>query len=114
MSYRLRAETERSPEFSDASGRRGLFGKPTLVVFWLFILAACLAVAIPAFPQYQLLRDIEGELVEVQREEQRLMKKSQQLKAEAKAVKKNPRYLEARARDPLRYQIEGETIIQIE
>lgn len=114
MSDRSRAEKGRSPEFSDSSGRRGFFGKPTLVVFWLFVLAACLAVAIPAFPEYQLLRKIEEELAEVEREEQRLMAKSKRLEAEAKAIKTNPRYLEARARDPLRYQIKGETIIQLE
>ncbi len=113
MSYRLRAETKPSAEFSDASAPRGFFGKPTLIVFWFFVLAACLAVAIPAFPQYQLLRDIETELADAEREELRMRKKSKQLEAEVKAIKKNPRYLEARARDPLRYQIKGETIIQI-
>lgn len=114
MSYRLRAETKRSAEFSEESGPRGFFGKPTLVVFWLFVLAACLAVAIPAFPQYQLLRTIESELADAEREELRMRRKSKQLQEEAKAIKRNPRYREARARDPLRYQIEGETIIQIE
>ena len=114
MGDRLRAKNKRSAEFCDESGSRGFFGKPTLVVFWLFVLAACLAVAIPAFPQYEILRNIETELADVEGEELRMRMESRQLAAEVEAVKKNPRYLEARARDPLRYQIEGETIIQIE
>lgn len=114
MSRRYRASTNRSPEFSDSQGPRGFFGKPTLVVFWLFVVAACLAVAIPALPQYQLLKEIEGELADVRQEEKRLERESQQLEAEALALKKNPRYLQERARDPLRYMLKGETIIQIE
>lgn len=112
MSRRYRAETGKGSEFSDRAVSRGFFGKPTLVVFWVFVLAACLAVAIPALPQYQLLKKIETELADAEREEQRLLNKSKQLQAEARALKKNPRYLEERARDPLRYMREGETIIQ--
>jgi cell division protein FtsB len=53
-------------------------------------------------------------LADVRQEEKRLERKSQQLEAEALALKKNPRYLQERARDPLRYMLKGETIIQIE
>jgi len=91
-----------------------LFGRSTLVVFWLFVVAACLAVAIPAIPQYHLLKSIEAELDSVRNEEKRLKEKSEQLEAEAKALKENRQYLEARARDPLRYQLEGESVIQLE
>lgn len=112
MARRSRADSEKAAEFSDRAESRGFFGKPTLFVFWLFILAACLAVAIPALPQYQLLKKIEAELAEAEQEEQRLLKKSKQLHAESRALKKNTRYLEERARDPLRYKREGETIIQ--
>ena len=114
MGLRYRASTNRSPEFLESQRPRGFFGKPTLVVFWLFVVAACLAVAIPALPQYQLLKEIEAELVDVRKEERRLEERSQQLESEALALKKNPRYLQERARDPLRYMIKGETIIQIE
>lgn len=114
MSRRYRASKSRSPEFLDSHGARGFFGKSTLVVFWLFVVAACFAVAIPALPQYRLLKEIEGELADAKEEERRLEKRSQQLEAEARALKKNPRYLQERARDPLRYMRKGETIIQIE
>lgn len=114
MSRRQRANTDRPPEFSSGPARRGLIGKPTLVVFWLFIVAACTALLIPAVPQYRLLKEIEAELADAERQEQTLREESHRREAEARALKKNPRYLEARARDPLRYQLEGETVIQLE
>ena len=82
-------------------------------MFWLFILVVCAALLIPAIPQYRLLGEIEAELANVEREEGMLREKSEQLESEARELKKNPAYLEARARDPLRYQIDGETVIQI-
>ncbi|MDB4438269.1 septum formation initiator family protein [bacterium] len=82
-------------------------------MFWLFVVAACVAVAIPALPQYHLLKEIEEELVDAKLEEGRIEMRSQQLEAEARALKKNPLYLQERARDPLRYMRKGETIIQI-
>jgi len=114
MSSRRRAAASRSPEFAEGKPRRGIFGGPTLVVFWFFVVAACVAVAIPAIPQYQKLREIEEELAEIRREEERMREKNHQLKAEARALKENPRYLEARARDTLRYQLDGETVIQLD
>ena len=114
MSRRQKVQSERSPEFSVDPGRRGFFGKSTLFVFWLFILAICGALLIPAIPQYRLLKEIEAELANVQREEVILREKSNQLETESRELRKNPRYLEARARDPLRYYIEGETVIEFE
>ena len=114
MPRRQRAQSRRSPEFSAEPERLGFFGKPTLFVFWLFILVVCVALLIPAIPQYRLLKEIEAELENVEQENLVLLKKSEQLEAEDRALKKNPAYLEARARDPLRYQIDGETIIHIE
>lgn len=114
MGGRYRASIDRSREFSDSQGPRGFFGKPTLVVFWLFVVAVCVAVAIPALPQYHLLKEIEGELAGAKLEEERLEIRSQQFKAEARALKENPHYLQERARDPLRYMRKGETIIQID
>lgn len=114
MSRRQRSQTDRSPEFSSEPGRRGLFGKPTLFVFWLFVVAVCAALLIPAVPQYRLLKGIEAELADAENKEKSLRDKRDQLEAESRALKKNPRYLEARARDPLRVQLEGETIIQFE
>ena len=70
--------------------------------------------AIPALPQYHLLKEIEAELAETQQEEKRLERQIQQLAAEARALEENPRYLQERARDPLRYMLKGETIIQIQ
>ena len=52
----------RHPDFPEAPLRRGFFGRPTLAVFWVFVVAACLAVAIPAIPQYRLLQSIEKEV----------------------------------------------------
>ena len=83
-------------------------------MFWFFVLAACCAVAIPALPQYHLLKEIELELVKTQEEERRLERHIQQLAAEARALEENPSYLQGRARDPLRYMRKGETIIQIQ
>jgi cell division protein FtsB len=60
------------------------------------------------------LKEIESELVETQQEERRLERHIQQLAAEARALEENPRYLQERARDPLRYMRKGETIIQIQ
>ena len=114
MGRYFRVSTKRSPEFSEGRGNRGFFGKPTLVLFWFFILAACFAVAIPAIPQYHLLKKIEVELVDTKQEERRLDRRIQQLAAEARALEENPRYLQGRARDPLRYMRKGETIIQIQ
>ena len=113
MSRYFRVSTGRSPEFSEARGRLGFFGKPTLFLFWFFILAACFAVAIPSIPQYHLLKEIEAELLETKEEEKLLERRIQQLEAEARALEDNPRYLEERARDPLRYMRKGETIIKI-
>ena len=109
-----RSRDSRHPDFPEAPPSRGFFGRPTLVVFWIFVVAACLAVAIPAIPQYQLLRLMEAELADAEQEEARLKEKALRLKVEARALKKNPEYLEARARDPLRYQKRGETVIQLE
>ncbi|MGD1978743.1 MAG: septum formation initiator family protein, partial [Akkermansiaceae bacterium] len=92
---------------------RGFFGRPTLCVFWVFVVAACLAVAIPAIPQFHLLKEIESELADAESEEQRLIEKASQLKAEAEALRNNTRYLDARARDRLHYQADGETIIKL-
>lgn len=93
-------------------GRSGFFGRSTLFVFWLFILAICAALLIPAIPQYRLLKNIEEELANVQREEVILREKSDQLETESRELGNNPRYLEARARDIFRYHIEGETVIE--
>ena len=114
MGRYFRVSTDRSPEFSESHGGRGFFGKPTLVLFWFFVLAACFAVAIPALPQYHLLKEIEAELVETEEEERRLEKHIQRLAAEIRALEENPRYLQERARDPLRYMRKGETIIRIQ
>ncbi len=113
MSRRQRADTARSPEFLSGDEGQGLFGKPTLWIFWFFIVVVCVALLIPAIPQYRLLKKIEAELVDAQQTELALRNKRDQLEAESRALKKNPRYLEARARDPLRVQLVGETVIQI-
>ena len=107
MGRYFRVSTERSPEFSEARGRLGFFGKPTLVLFWFFILAACFAVAIPSIPQYHLLKEIEAELVETKEAEKQLERRIQQLAAEARALEENPRYLEERARDPTSLHAKG-------
>lgn len=106
--------SKRSPEFAESDGPRGFFGGPTLVLFWIFVVAACVAAAIPTLPQYRLLQEIEAELAEVRKEEDSLREKGLQLKAEARALKNNTRYLEARARDPLRLQLDGETVIELD
>ncbi len=113
MPRRKRAVTDRSSEFSSGREERALFGKPTLVIFWLFVVVVCAALIIPAIPQYRLLKKIENELLEAEQSELALRKKRDQLHDESRALKKNPRYLEARARDPLRVQIEGESVIEI-
>lgn len=107
-----RNRRSRHPDFPEAPLRRGFFGRPTLAVFWVFVVAACLAVAIPAIPQYRLLQSIEKELSEVKDEEQRLNDKKKQLEAEAQALKNNKDYLEARARDLLRVYEPGETVVE--
>ncbi|MCX8237965.1 MAG: septum formation initiator family protein [Akkermansiaceae bacterium] len=114
MPRKRKALTERAPEFSVEPTRRELFGKPTLCVFWLFVVAVCTALLIPALPQYRLLKEIEAELADAKMNEETLRQERHKLEAEAEALKQNPRYLEARARDPLRYQVEGETVIQME
>ena len=114
MSHRYYAKSRNEPEFSPRDEPRGLFGKPTLFFFWLFVLVACTALLIPALPQHKLLKEIEAELAETEREERALFEKSEQLKAEEMALLSNSEYLQSRARDPLRYKIEGETIIQLE
>lgn len=114
MSSPRRAAASRSPEFAEGRARRGIFGGPTLVVFWFFVVAACVAVAIPAIPQYHKLREIEEELAEIRREEEQMKEMSLRLEAEAQALQDNPRYLEARARDTLRYHLDGETVIQLD
>jgi len=114
MPKRRAAKTNRSPEFSSGVERRTLFGRPTLIVFWAFVVVVCMALLIPAIPQYRLLKEIEAELVNTENEELALRQRKDQLSAESLALKKNPHYLEARARDPLRMQLQGETVIQVE
>jgi len=108
-----RSKSKRTPEFSPEPLKRGFFGKSTWIVFGTFILAACCALTLPAIPQYHKLKEIEAELAEAEKEEKLLMKKAVELGAQAEALRKNPGYLEARARDPLRYHIAGETVIQL-
>ncbi|YCM44746.1 septum formation initiator family protein [Verrucomicrobiaceae bacterium 227] len=114
MPPKKRSKSKRTPEFSSEPLKRGLFGKPTWIVFGAFVVAACCALTIPAIPQYHKLKKIEAELAEAQKEEKSLKKKAEELGAQAEALKKNPGYLEARARDPLRYHIAGETVIQLD
>jgi cell division protein FtsB len=52
--------------------------------------------------------------VETKEAEKQLERRIQQLAAEVRALEDNPRYLEERARDPLRYMRKGETIIKIQ
>jgi len=52
-------------------------------------------------------------LADAEQTERALRQKRDQLHDEDRALKKNPRYLEARARDPLRAQIQGETVVEI-
>lgn len=110
---RRRQRTPPSAEFSERPGRRGFWGLPTYVVFWFFVVAACVAFTIPALPQYQKLKRIEAELEEARRMEEALKEKSLQLQAESKALETNIEYLEARARDTLPWQLDGETVIHI-
>ena len=111
---RYYSKSRRDPEFVRDSPKRGLIGKPTWIVFGIFILVVSLSFIIPAIPQLQKLNEIEMELADAQEQEQELLKKSRQYKAEAEALQNNPRYLEDRARDPLRYFRKGESVIQLE
>jgi len=114
MPKRRRAKTKKPPEFSSGAERRTLFGKPTLFIFWAFVVVVCVALLIPTIPQYRILKEIEEELVDAEKAELALRMQRDQLGDESRALKKNPRYLEARARDPLRVQLQGETVIQVE
>ncbi len=114
MARRYYAKSDRSLEFSREAGRRGFFGRPTWIVFGIFVLAVCVAFSIPAIPQYRELQKIEAELVEAEKEEQAMLKRCRQLEAEATALRKNQDYLEARSRDPLRYHVPGERVIQLD
>ena len=114
MSHRRRASTKKSAEFPSGAERSTLFGKPTLFIFWAFVVVVCAALLIPAIPQYRLLKGIEDELADAEKSELILREQRDQLSDESRALKKNPRYLEARARDPLRVQLQGETVIQVE
>ena len=110
---RTRYRAKRTPEFADEPVTRGFFGKSTWVVFGSFILAVCCALTLPVIPQYQKTKSVEAELAEAEKEEQRLMKQAVELGAQAEALKKNPGYLEARARD-LRYHRRGEDVIEMD
>ncbi|MDA7888069.1 septum formation initiator family protein [Akkermansiaceae bacterium] len=111
---RYYSKSRRDPEFVREAPKCGLIGKPTWIVFGIFVLVVSLCFIIPAIPQYQKLQEIEMELAEAERQEQELLKKSEQVQAEAEALQKNPGYLQARARDPLRYYRKGESVIQLE
>jgi len=108
------SKSRREPEFVRDAPKRGLIGKPTWIVFGVFVLAVSLSFIIPAIPQYQKLQDIEKELAVVEAEEQKLLEKKKQFRAESDALQNNKRYLEDRARDRLRYYREGEKIFQLE
>ena len=114
MARRYYSKSRRDPEFVRDMPKRGLIGKPTWIVFGIFILAVSLSFIIPAIPQYQKLLEIEGELADAEAQEQELLEKKKQYHAESNALQNNRRYLEDRARDRLRYYREGETIIQLE
>jgi cell division protein FtsB len=107
-----RTRESRHPDFPEAPPERGFFGKPTLFVFWVFVVAACLAAAIPAIPQYRILQSMENELADVLEEEKRLEAKKAQLEAEVQALKTNKAYLEARSRDSLRRYKPGENVVE--
>lgn len=110
---KTRASAKRTPEFSEEPLTRGLFGKSTWVVFGSFVLAVCCALTIPVIPQFHKTKQIEAELAEAEKEEQELLREARELGAQAEALKKNPGYLQARARD-LRYHIQGEAVIQMD
>ena len=117
MAHRYRKYYSKSrgdPEFARDVPKRGLIGKPTWIVFGVFVLVVSLSFIIPAIPQYQKLQDIENELAEAETQEQELLEKKKQFRAESDALQNNRRYLEDRARDRLRYYREGETIFQLE
>lgn len=114
MARRYRAGLDDSKEFSRNVTRPGLFGLWTWLAFSFFVLAICAAIVTQVIPQYQKLQGIEAELAEVEAQEENLAKKAQQLRAEAEALRTNPAYLEARARDPLRAHLPGEVVIQLE
>ena len=111
---RYYSKSRREPEFVRDDPKRGLIGKPTWIVFGVFILVVSLGFIIPAIPQYRKLVEIEQELAEARMQEQELLKKSQQYKAESDALQNNTRYLEDRARDFLRYHRKGESVIELQ
>ncbi len=114
MSERWHARYARTEGAKAKDLRRGLFGKPTTVVFWCFVIALCVLLVVPALPQYRLLKEVEDELSTAEKEERILYEKSLRLGSEVRALRKNPEYLQARARDPLRVQEDGETVIQMD
>ncbi|HBE96149.1 MAG TPA: hypothetical protein DDW68_03115 [Verrucomicrobiales bacterium] len=117
MSHRYRkyySKSRRDPEFERDMPKRGLIGKPTWIAFGIFVLVVSLSLIIPAIPQYQKLQNIENELADAEEQEQDLLEKKKQYRAESDALQNNRRYLEDRARDRLRYHREGETVFQLE
>ena len=111
---RYYSKARRDPEFVRDMPKRGLIGKPTWIVFGIFVVVVSLSFVIPAIPQYRKLQEIEKELADAEAQELELLRKKQQYRAESEALQSNRRYLEDRARDPLRYFRKGETILQLE
>lgn len=108
------SSTERDPEFSRGSSKRGMFGRATGFVLGVFVIVLAAAVIVPIAPEYQKLRRIESELADTHGEEDQLLRKRRQFELESQALSENLDYLEYRARDVGPYYRRGESVIKIE
>ncbi|MGE9266937.1 MAG: FtsB family cell division protein [Verrucomicrobiales bacterium] len=102
----------REPEFTRV--RAETLSMATGRLFRILLIAGCLATIVPALPQWNQLKRIEGELAEVQGREARLAQDRERYESEEKALRENRFYLESRARDRLNAYKEGESIIRME
>ena len=79
----------------------------------IFVIVACLAGVVPTLPQWNELKKIEAELAEVEEKEKKFAADRKRYASEEEALRSNPEYMEARARDRLHLHRSGETIINI-
>lgn len=100
-----------TPEFTRM--RAETLSVATNRLFQILVIVICLGAIVPALPQWNELKKIQAELVEVKSREASLAQEHEQFRSEEKALRENQFYLESRARDRLHLYRVGEGVVRI-
>ena len=109
---RLRNES-RYPAGKSVRGRSTGVRIVTRTAFSVFLLTACVALAVLSVPQMRKLRALKEELARANALESYVQQEKDQKRRELNALRNDPAYLELVARDRLDLHREGEQIYRI-